>query len=107
MLIMILRLRDFAGYTEAPIALDISYYILGSINLTSQGKTHVFNVLNIRVFELTTSISFASKSACDRAGCENGGICQSGFTDKGYQCVCLPGFTSAHCEKGIGNSTVT
>ena len=66
-----------------------------------------FNVLNIRVFELTTSISFASKNACDRAGCENGGICQSGFTDKGYQCVCLPGFSSTHCEQGIANSIAT
>ncbi|KAK2546702.1 Neurocan core protein [Acropora cervicornis] len=42
-----------------------------------------------------------AENACDRAGCENGGICQSGFTDKGYQCVCLPGFTSAHCEKDV------
>ncbi|XP_067048429.1 uncharacterized protein [Acropora muricata] len=42
-----------------------------------------------------------AESACDRAGCENGGTCQSGFTDKGYQCVCLPGFTSAHCEKAM------
>ncbi|XP_015776020.1 PREDICTED: neurogenic locus notch homolog protein 1-like [Acropora digitifera] len=48
-----------------------------------------------------------AESACDRASCENGGTCQSGFTDKGYQCVCLPGFTSVHCEKGISNSTVT
>ena len=66
-----------------------------------------FNVLDVHVFELTISTSFSSKSACDRASCENGGTCQSGFTDKGYQCVCLPGFTSAHCEKGISNSTVT
>ena len=66
-----------------------------------------FNVLDIHVFELTTSTSFSCKSVCDRASCENGGTCQSGFTDKGYQCVCLPGFTSAHCEKGISNSTVT
>ncbi|XP_015762010.1 PREDICTED: uncharacterized protein LOC107341100 [Acropora digitifera] len=29
-----------------------------------------------------------AESACDRAACENGGTCQSGFTDKGYQCVC-------------------
>ncbi|XP_067047847.1 uncharacterized protein [Acropora muricata] len=40
-----------------------------------------------------------AESACDRAACENGGTCQSGFTDKGYHCVCPPGFTSAHCEK--------
>ncbi|XP_067047850.1 delta-like protein D isoform X2 [Acropora muricata] len=40
-----------------------------------------------------------AESACDRATCENGGTCQSGFTDKGYHCVCPPGFTSAHCEK--------
>ncbi|XP_015763710.1 PREDICTED: delta-like protein 4 isoform X2 [Acropora digitifera] len=40
-----------------------------------------------------------AESACDRATCENGGTCQSGFTDKGYHCVCPPGFTSANCEQ--------
>ncbi|XP_044169277.1 uncharacterized protein LOC122953426 [Acropora millepora] len=48
-----------------------------------------------------------AESACDRATCENGGTCQSGFTDKGYHCLCLPGFFSAHCEQGIGNSIAT
>ncbi|XP_067048268.1 brevican core protein-like isoform X1 [Acropora muricata] len=52
-----------------------------------------------------------AENACDQAVCENGGICQSGFTDKGYRCVCPQQFFSAHCEKGcpkhwpvIGNS---
>ena len=77
-------------------------------NLSRKGKhMFAFNVLDIHVFKPTTSTSFSFKSACDRASCENGGTCQSGFTDKGYQCVCLPGFTSANCEKGIDNSTVT
>ncbi|XP_044169274.1 protein crumbs homolog 1-like [Acropora millepora] len=42
-----------------------------------------------------------AESACDRATCENGGTCQSGFTNKGYQCVCLAGFTSTHCEQDV------
>ncbi|XP_015763707.1 PREDICTED: neurogenic locus notch homolog protein 1-like [Acropora digitifera] len=42
-----------------------------------------------------------AESTCDRAVCENGGTCQSGFTDKGYHCVCPPGFTSAHCEQDV------
>ncbi|XP_074607503.1 uncharacterized protein LOC141860331 [Acropora palmata] len=42
-----------------------------------------------------------AESACDRATCENGGTCQSGFTNKGYQCVCLPGFSSTHCEQDV------
>ncbi|XP_067046799.1 brevican core protein-like isoform X1 [Acropora muricata] len=41
-----------------------------------------------------------AETACDRVACENGGTCQSGFTDKGYRCICPPDFSSAHCEKG-------
>ena len=40
------------------------------------------------------------KSACDTAHCENGGTCQSGFTDKGYRCLCPPGFMFVHCKQG-------
>ncbi|XP_067045973.1 delta-like protein A [Acropora muricata] len=42
-----------------------------------------------------------AESICDRAVCENGGKCQSDCTDKGYHCVCPPGFTSARCEKDV------
>ncbi|XP_068706653.1 protein kinase C-binding protein NELL1-like isoform X2 [Montipora foliosa] len=40
-------------------------------------------------------------NACDKVQCKNGGTCLSGFTDKGYCCVCPLGFTSAHCEQDI------
>jgi len=40
-------------------------------------------------------------SACDTALCENGGTCQSGFTHKGYQCICPLGFTGEICETDI------
>ncbi|XP_044165430.1 neurogenic locus notch homolog protein 1-like [Acropora millepora] len=40
-------------------------------------------------------------SGCDRAVCENGGTCQSGFTERGYHCVCPQGFTSDHCEHDV------
>ncbi|XP_068736553.1 versican core protein-like isoform X2 [Montipora capricornis] len=43
----------------------------------------------------------AALNACDKAQCKNGGTCLSGFTDKGYCCVCPLGFTSAHCEQDI------
>ncbi|XP_067047591.1 uncharacterized protein [Acropora muricata] len=71
-------------------------------------RSHGNELLNINGY-----IYKGAESACDRALCENGGICQSGFTDKGYRCVCPPDFSSAHCEKvtgcpdqwpGIGNS---
>ncbi|XP_068739022.1 microfibril-associated glycoprotein 4-like [Montipora capricornis] len=39
-------------------------------------------------------------SACDKVGrCDNGGVCQSGYTDKGYRCVCPPGWKFAHCQQ--------
>ncbi|XP_068682513.1 uncharacterized protein [Montipora foliosa] len=41
-------------------------------------------------------------SACDKVGrCDNGGVCQSGYTDKGYRCVCPPGWKFAHCQQAV------
>ncbi|XP_068716558.1 fibropellin-1-like isoform X4 [Montipora foliosa] len=54
--------------------------------------------------ELEDNDSFlyhGADSACETDHCQNGGVCQSGYTDKGYRCVCLPGFTSDQCEQDI------
>ncbi|XP_074607735.1 uncharacterized protein LOC141860508 isoform X2 [Acropora palmata] len=47
-----------------------------------------------------------AETNCDGVVCENGGTCQSGFTDKGYRCVCPPGFISAHCEQDIDECSI-
>ncbi|XP_068708477.1 sushi, von Willebrand factor type A, EGF and pentraxin domain-containing protein 1-like isoform X1 [Montipora foliosa] len=44
-------------------------------------------------------------SACDTVRCNNGGNCQSGFTDKGFQCLCPPGFAQARCQQDINECT--
>ena len=33
--------------------------------------------------------------------CENNATCQSGFTLKGYRCLCPPGYEGERCEKGM------
>ncbi|XP_015758016.1 PREDICTED: uncharacterized protein LOC107337392 [Acropora digitifera] len=40
-----------------------------------------------------------AESACESNTCENGAICQSGYTDKGYRCVCHSCFASSHAER--------
>ncbi|CAH3164840.1 unnamed protein product, partial [Pocillopora meandrina] len=41
-------------------------------------------------------------NACDKSPyCENNATCQSGFTLKGYRCLCPPGFKGEYCEKDI------
>ena len=45
-------------------------------------------------------IPFCLQSACDKEPCENEGTCQSGYTDKGYRCLCPPQWTSHDCDKG-------
>ncbi|CAH3159167.1 unnamed protein product, partial [Pocillopora meandrina] len=38
-------------------------------------------------------------NACDKSPyCENNATCQSGFTLKGYRCLCPPGFKGEYCE---------
>ncbi|XP_068704318.1 adhesion G protein-coupled receptor E2-like [Montipora foliosa] len=33
-----------------------------------------------------------TENTCGKSACENGGTCQSGFTQKRYRCLCPPGF---------------
>ncbi|KAK2547121.1 Protein HEG-like protein 1 [Acropora cervicornis] len=42
-----------------------------------------------------------AESACDKGRCKNNGTCQSGYTDKGYRCLCPPQWTSDHCEQDV------
>lgn len=42
-----------------------------------------------------------AESACDEEPCENEGTCQSGYTDKGYRCLCPPQWTSHDCDKDV------
>ena len=46
------------------------------------------------------NIPFHFKNACDKVPCKNNGICQSGFTSKGYRCLCTSDFTGHDCEHG-------
>ncbi|KAL9970881.1 hypothetical protein ACROYT_G023334 [Oculina patagonica] len=41
-----------------------------------------------------------AKNACGKnPPCHNKAKCQSGFTKKGYRCLCTAGFEGQHCEK--------
>ena len=40
------------------------------------------------------------QSACVDNPCDNNSTCQSGFTDKGYRCLCTTGFKGPRCKKG-------
>ncbi|KAL9970883.1 hypothetical protein ACROYT_G023336 [Oculina patagonica] len=41
-----------------------------------------------------------AKNTCGKnTPCYNNATCQSGFTDKGYRCLCSSGFVGEHCEK--------
>ncbi|XP_015765774.1 PREDICTED: sushi, von Willebrand factor type A, EGF and pentraxin domain-containing protein 1-like isoform X2 [Acropora digitifera] len=42
-----------------------------------------------------------AESACDKGPCKNNGTCQSGYTDKGYRCLCPPQWTSHRCDEDV------
>ncbi|CAH3159161.1 unnamed protein product, partial [Pocillopora meandrina] len=52
--------------------------------------------------KLTNNVNFyyrGSKNACDKSSlCENNATCQSGFTLKGYRCLCPPGYEGERYE---------
>ena len=43
---------------------------------------------------------FSLKNTCATKPCQNNATCQAGFTDRDYQCLCIPGFTGDDCENG-------
>ena len=48
---------------------------------------------------------FFLQNACDKSPkCQNNATCQSGFTFKGYRCLCPSGYKGEHCEKGMSLS---
>ena len=71
-------------------------------------KSYILTYLHILNTVVTDSVDYSLfsvsllKNACGnkRQQCENNGICQAGFTDKGHRCLCSPGFRGEHCEKG-------
>ncbi|XP_066026053.1 uncharacterized protein [Pocillopora verrucosa] len=43
----------------------------------------------------------AAESNCVKSPCKNNARCQSGFTDKGFRCICPAGFKGQRCSKDI------
>ncbi|XP_078382537.1 uncharacterized protein LOC144665218 [Oculina patagonica] len=42
-----------------------------------------------------------TNNVCGKAPCNNNATCQTGFTRKGYRCLCASGFTGQNCEHDI------
>ncbi|KAL9954454.1 hypothetical protein ACROYT_G041995 [Oculina patagonica] len=53
--------------------------------------------------DLKSRLSFtylAIENPCSSSPCLNSGTCQTGFTSKGFRCICRPGFRGSKCHKG-------
>ncbi|XP_074636932.1 uromodulin-like [Acropora palmata] len=59
--------------------------------------------------DLTNDVNYLYRGAKNNCGsaapCQQGGTCQSGFSEKGYHCLCKTGFTGEHCDDGCQNYT--
>ncbi|XP_073250972.1 uncharacterized protein [Porites lutea] len=77
-----------------------------SVNYREKNKTCELNnathLLHGNEFEDKVGYLYhGADSACDKSPCYNGGICQSGFSARGYRCLCPSGFGDFRCQADI------
>ena len=49
------------------------------------------------------TISSSFQNPCASTPCDNKATCQTGFTPKGYRCLCHAGYTGQDCKTGKKN----
>ena len=57
-------------------------------------------IMIIMIILTMTTVFFFCQSNCVQNSCKNNATCQSGFTKKGYRCLCTAGFEGPLCERG-------
>ncbi|PFX28259.1 Protein HEG-like 1 [Stylophora pistillata] len=44
---------------------------------------------------------YAVENSCSSNPCSNNATCQTGFTERGYRCLCIPGFIGINCKTDV------
>ena len=66
----------------------------------------MLKMIIMMIMTMTAGCFFFCQSNCVQNPCKNKATCQSGFTKKGYRCLCTAGFEGLICERGKHNSNV-
>ena len=78
------------------------------MNVNANFRLFDHSLFTIRYLSLHLSFVnffFLLQNACDKnSHCQNNATCQSGFTLKGYRCLCPLGFEGERCEIGKSRS---
>ena len=76
------------------------FFILCFLFLCVVFAVFCFFALPLFVFSFVYLFVFLCQSNCIANPCKNNATCQSGFTDKGYRCLCSAGFKGQTCDEG-------
>ncbi|XP_078349730.1 uncharacterized protein LOC144634592 [Oculina patagonica] len=77
---------------------------VGKLKCELSNATHEGNEEDLE--ENPNYIYRGAKNACVNNLCKNKATCQTGFIDRGYRCLCSPGFSGQDCESDIDECAV-